>query len=208
MDGDNKVVALWTEFKSLVEAAELDVVKNSEISDLECEMVAQWDPVLKNLISSISLLKMDQQSASAAPMPEDKSRQEKDAEKRQIELAQLQKNYSERIEQFRNEIRRDRQSAVEKDIKRVEAAIDIATKQQRANENDADRLRKLAEQFGFSSVDVEMLRSEIAIREKTLDSIAAEREKLKVELRAPSRVIQLQKKAEVPTAKSHLFWFF
>jgi hypothetical protein len=86
---------------------------------------------------------------------------------------------------------------VEKEIKRVEAAIEIANKQQRNNEQDVQRLKKMAEQFGSSSVDVEMLRADILVREKSLDTIASERDKLKVELRSPSRISIMQKKAEV-----------
>ncbi len=54
-------------------------------------------------------------------------------------------------------------------------------------------MKKQAEQFGSSSVDVEMLRADIAVREKSLDQIASERDKLKVELRSPPR-IELQQK--------------
>jgi hypothetical protein len=42
-----------------------------------------------------------------------------------------------------------------------------------------------------------MLRADILVREKSLDTIASERDKLKVELRSPSRISIMQKKAEV-----------
>ncbi len=77
---------------------------------------------------------------------------------------------------------------MEKEIKRLEAAIEIANKQQKVIEEEVQHLKKQAEQFGSSSVDVEMLRADIAVREKSLDTIASERDKLKVELRSPPRI--------------------
>jgi chromosome segregation ATPase len=186
--------------------AELDAVKNTEISDMECEMFAQSDPLLKKLSQEITYWKMDTEYATGAQTPEDKSAQ--DTEKRQAVLERMEKDYARRIAQIREEISRKRQADVEKDVKRLEASIDIANTQQQATEKDVDRLRKQSEQYGHSSVDVEMLRADIENREKTLNSIASEREKLKVELRAPSRVTQLQKRAEVPTAKTPLFCIF
>ena len=86
---------------------------------------------------------------------------------------------------------------MEKEIKRLEAAIEIANKQQKTNEEEVQMLKKQAEQFGSSSVDVEMLRADIVAREKSLDAIAAERDKLRVELRAPSRIEIMPGKANV-----------
>jgi len=175
--------------------AELKAVQSADISDLECEMFAQSDSVLKNLSQEILQRKMGKESSSQTQTPEDKS--SKDAEKRKGELDRLEKDYADRIAQIREEIRHKRQTDVEKEIKRVEAAIEIANKQQRNNEQDVQRLKKMAEQFGSSSVDVEMLRADILVREKSLDTIASERDKLKVELRSPSRISIMQKKAEV-----------
>jgi hypothetical protein len=175
--------------------AELAAVKSTDVSDLECELFAQSDPVLKNLSQEILLRKMDKEPGSHAQTPEDKS--SKDAEKRQAELERLTKDYAERITQIREEIRHKRQTDVEKEIKRVEAAIEITNKQQRNNEEDVQRLKKLAQQFGSSSVDVEMLRADILVRVKSLDTIASERDKLKVELRSPLRINISQKKASV-----------
>jgi hypothetical protein len=175
--------------------AELKAVQSAEISDIECEMFAQSDPVLKTLIQEILLRKIDKEFGSKTQTPEDKSN--KDAEKRKGELERLSNEYADRITQIREEIRHKRQSEVEKEIKRVEAAIEIANKQLKVGEAELQRLTKLAEQFGSSSVDVEMLRADILVREKSLDAIASERDKLKVELRSPSRINILQKKAEV-----------
>jgi succinoglycan biosynthesis transport protein ExoP len=158
--------------------AELQTVEKLDISDIECEMFAQNDPELKDLKQEIILRKKDAENKNPA------------------ELERIQKDYSERIAQIREEIRRKRIGEVEKEIARLKAAIEIANKQQQANEEEVKRLQRLAEQFGSSSIDVEMLRADIEIREKVLRDIAIEREKLRVELRAASRITPLQSKAE------------
>lgn len=182
--------------------SELDSVNSNEISDLECEMFAQNDQVLRNLIQEIMYKKMDSQYTSGV-LKDTGKKSNKFIDKYQPELDRIENDYKDRMDQVRMEIKHKRQVDVEKDIKRVEAAIDIANKQQKANVDDVQRLRKLAEQFGSSSVDVEMLRNDIANREKSLESIRNEREKLKVELRAASRVTPLQRKAEEPLEASN-----
>ncbi len=166
--------------------AELQAVKTADISDLECELFAQSDPVLKTLTEEILQRKMDKESGSQSQTPEDKSN--KDAERRQAQLKLLENEYENRIGKIKEEILHKRQTEVEKEIKRLEAAIEIASKQQKTIEEEVQKLKKMAEQFGSSWVDVEMLRADIAVREKSLDAIAAERDKLRVDLRAPSRI--------------------
>jgi succinoglycan biosynthesis transport protein ExoP len=174
--------------------AELKDVKDAEISDIECEMFAQKDLVLNNLLQEIMWLKKDKQYKSEGTTEKDKS---KIAEELQVGLERLQRDYAERIAQIREEIRRKMIRDAEKKIKGLEASIEIAARQQRVTEEQMERLRKLADQFGSSSIDVEMLRNNISNLDKALNSIAAEREKLRVELRAPSRVTPLQHQAVV-----------
>ncbi len=166
--------------------AELQAVKNADISDVECEIFAPSDPVLKRLSQEILDRKADKESASQTQATEDKSG--KDAEKRQAELDRLKKDYAERISQIREEILHKRQTDVEKEIKRLEAAIEITNKQQKNIDEEVQHLKKQAEQFGSSSVEVEMLRADIMVRDKSLDSIASERDKLRVELHSPPRI--------------------
>jgi len=65
--------------------------------------------------------------------------------------------------------------------------------------------REEVEQCGGSSVDVEMMEAEIEQIEAILARIAAERERMKVELRAGDRIVPIQigepgKYASVPTS--------
>jgi polysaccharide biosynthesis transport protein len=180
--------------------AELQAVKATEISDLECEMFANSDPVLQKLTQKIMDLKDDLESASNETPPDDK--EAKAVERSNVKLERLEKNYRERLDQIRQEISHKRTGEIETEIKRFEAAIDIARKQQKTNEDEVRNKRTQAAQFGNSSVDVEMLRNDIRNREKSLAVILAEREKLKVELNAPSRVSPMQRKVEPPIKPS------
>ncbi len=181
--------------------AELESVKNVDISDIECELYAQYDQSLRNLIQEIQWRKMDSEYTTGALAPGSKS--SRLAGRYQGEMDRFQKDYEERISQIRDEIRHKRQSEVERDIKRVEASIDVSNKQLQSNDRDVQRLKSLAEQYGGSSVDVEMLRADIENREKSLTSIAGEREKLKIELKSASRVTRVGSKAEEPQTASN-----
>ena len=66
---------------------------------------------------------------------------------------------------------------------------------------EVDKRKSEVEQLGRSSVDIEMMRAELATLEATLKNIAAEREHLRIELRAPAR-IQLLQRAGGPTIAS------
>jgi polysaccharide biosynthesis transport protein len=181
--------------------ADLDSVKGTEISDMECEMFAQNDSELKGLIQEIMIRKMDSKYTEEVVVPG--SKMSRFASKDTMELERFKNDYSERMKLVREEIQRRRVGEITKEVKRYEAAIKIAQKQQESNDEEVTRLKKLAEQFGSTSVDVEMLRADIDNREKSLNSIMGEREKIRIELRATSRIIPLQEKAEVPLTASN-----
>jgi polysaccharide biosynthesis transport protein len=181
--------------------AELDAIQNTDISDMECEFFAQQDPILRNIMQEIMWRKVDSEYTSTALVPGSKSN--RFADKYQGELERFESDYRARIDSIKEEIRHKRINDVEKEIKRVQAQIDIADKQQKNNESEVVRLRKQAEQIGSSSVDVEMLRTDIENLKRSLTSITNEREKLKVDMKSDSRVQLLQKKAEVPEMPSN-----
>jgi polysaccharide biosynthesis transport protein len=189
--------------------AELKAVQSTDISDIECQMYAQNDATLRNLMQEIQYRKMDSEYTSGA-LKDSGKKASRFLDQYQVQLDRFEKDYADRMTKIKEEIMHRRQSDVEREIKRTEASIEMASKQQRSNEDDVQRLRKLAQQFGSSSVDVEMLRADIGVKEKSLDIIAAERDKLKVELRANSRVTPLQKEADVPKQASNTIvrWAF
>jgi polysaccharide biosynthesis transport protein len=169
----NRMNAQLASQKALLEAEE-----NAPISDIECELFASSDFILKKLQEEIIPRKIADQ-------------------KNKNELDRLQKEYVERIEKIREEIKRKRQAAIEKEIKKIEAAISILNKQHEITTEDVKQLRKDADRFGMSSIDMQMRRSAIANANKSLDAITAELEKLQIEARTTPRVTVLEK-AQVP----------
>ena len=157
----------------------LEIVKNAPISDIECELFAASDFVLKKLQEEI----YNREIAADA--------------KDQARMDSLKKKYAERIEQIREEIKHKSLADVEKEIKKLEAAIDVATKQLQVIQEDVRHLRKEADGFGMSSIDMQMRRAANAITQKSLDNITAELEKLQVESHSSPRITVLEK-AEVP----------
>src|SRR3989304_3163279 len=182
--------------------AELRTVEDYEISDLECEMFAPSDPTLRSLSQQIVDQKLVSEYTSGALAPGAKS--SRFASRYESELSRVEKDYSQRMEEIREEIRRKQKGQVEREIKRVEATIDVANKQQQTNDEEVTRLKKLAEQFGSSSIDVEMLRGNIENLDKSLKTIMDEREKLRVELNSASRITPYgPPKAEKPQTPSN-----
>jgi len=91
------------------------------------------------------------------------------------------------------ELRQKRRRDVESRIAELTSQLAIAQEQERQLKTDLDNARITAEQFGGSSIDVEIMRSEIArLENDVLNPVAEERERLRVELETPSRVTLFQ----------------
>ena len=85
--------------------------------------------------------------------------------------------------------RRQKKADIEKEIKKIEAAISLTAKQQAAVEEDVTRLRKEADRFGTSSIEMQMRRADIRNKQKALDTLAAELDTLRMEAKNPPRVV-------------------
>lgn len=88
-------------------------------------------------------------------------------------------------------------AAILKEVRRLEALITITTEQELVARTEADRRLKEVAMLSRPNVDVEMMQAEIKNIDAFLAGIAAEREKLRIEVRATPRVTLLQR-ADVP----------
>ena len=88
------------------------------------------------------------------------------------------------------------------EIVALKSRIEILKVQEKAGAKSLEQQRLKAERFGNSSIDVEMMRSELQYLDKVLSPIADEREKLKVELRSTPRITMFQKAEPPKTADS------
>jgi polysaccharide biosynthesis transport protein len=156
--------------------AELQVTKEEAISDIACELYASSDPVLKSLQQEIL---QEEKIADSKILPK------------------LKEKYSARLAAIREAIRSKNGGEIEKKIKRLEAQINVASKQSEISLEEVKKLRKEADRFGLSTIDMQMRREDIKNRQKSLDSITAELDTLRLESNLGPRISVLQK-PEVP----------
>ena len=157
----------------------LQTLDSAEISDIECQQSAATDAILKKLGEEL----LEREIAADV--------------KDQAKLERLKKKYSERFAQIREEIKHKSLADAEKEIKKLEAAINVASKQQEIVREEFSRLRKEADHFGQSSIDMQMRRAVNVNSQKSLDNITAELERLSIEAKAEPRVTVILK-PEVP----------
>ncbi len=95
--------------------------------------------------------------------------------------------------------RKTTQGNLDPQIVQLNARINILAAQEKAAADDLEKARQEAERMGNSSIDLEMMKSDLQYLDRVLAPIADEREKLKVELRSAPRISIFQ---EAGTPKS------
>lgn len=174
-------------------------VGSLEISDAELDDFVQRDPVARQLFTQLGMLSIDKAYTDGAVTPNAKSRY---ADRVQQDLQTLQEQFNARRENLVEVVRQKRRSVIQTDIQKLESSVTVLREQERTITADVERLRKDADKFGSSSVDIEMLRADIQHIDDMLKAVGAEREKLKVESRSSPRVTLLQR-AELPDIASN-----
>lgn len=177
----------------------LKSIAELEVSDAELDEFVQRDPVARQLFSQLGMVSIDKAFTDGAVAPGAKSRY---ASRFQQDLSTLQEQFNARRTELVEVVRQKKRALVELDIRKLESATVVLAEQERSIQADVERLRKDADKFGSSTVDIEMLRGDIRNIDEVLTGIAKEKDKLKVEIRSSARVIPLQK-AEVPEAASN-----
>ncbi len=113
------------------------------------------------------------------------------------DLKQVSDQLTEREAELRVDLASRRRREIQSRVAELTSQLAVAIEQEKQLTADVDASRIQAEEFGGSSIDVEIMRWEIAQLESVLDPIAAEREQLRVEVDAQARV-QLVQKASTP----------
>lgn len=189
-----KVMRLRWELKA--KEAEAQRPATVEVTDVELEQFLRTDPVAIQLLQRDSELRQRRQEAQSVltwrGSAEHLERSRGAEESTQRALA------ARRVE-LREELKRRKRAALQASIDQLKAEIAAGAEQEKQLLADAEQAKKLAESFGGSSIDVEMMRSEIALLEGLLKSVADEREKLNIEIRNRPR-ITLMHRADPPAA--------
>jgi uncharacterized protein involved in exopolysaccharide biosynthesis len=92
---------------------------------------------------------------------------------------------------------KDEQRPILREVKRLTARIAVESEQEKTLEKQVDQKQREVERFGNSTVDMDMLLSDIKNAEVVLNQLVLERDKLRVENRAGPR-IQLLVQASKP----------
>ncbi|MGO9109289.1 MAG: AAA family ATPase [Thermoguttaceae bacterium] len=112
---------------------------------------------------------------------------------------QMKKTLAEKVAKRQKELdaRYQKTKGLSPDVIELKSRLDMLRTQEKTAAKDLEEQRVKTERFGNSSIDVEMMRSELQYLDKVLAPIADEREKLKIELRSTPRITVFQQ-AEPP----------
>jgi capsular exopolysaccharide synthesis family protein len=183
-------------------AAQQALLKNVDMVDVpaaELDLLVQTDPVARQLGMELAWKKMDEVYTNNAAKP---GVQSKYAERYGREVQMLQQQYDMRVAELRQKVQEKEKAKIASEILRLETMLASLQGQYENVQKNVAELQKRAEQFGFLTVDMEMLIADLQQQSLATAEMAGEREKLKVELRSPSRVESLGE-VELPLVPSN-----
>ena len=179
--------------------AMLKTIDAIEIGEADVDSLVQSDPVARQLFVEVGWRRTDQAYNQGRVAEGKKSRI---VDHNQKDLKTMQDQFDQRRSALAEVARQKRRSIVEAQIVQLESGIEVLKQQEAQLLSEVELKQKEAEKFGSSTVDVEMLREDIKSMDTVLTQIAAEKEKLSVEMRNESRVTLLQP-ADLPEMPSN-----
>ena len=179
----------------------LATIPDQEISEMEITSVASLDPANRQIADTYMMRKMELAQIGQLSVPGGQKSKYLKKYYSQMEISQQQ--YDEMSKNLQQQIREKKRVDTERDIVRMENEVAILKEQESQFRADVDRLRREAESMGKKSIDVEMVRAEIANLNQVVTSLVDEREKLKVEVNSPPR-ITVPQWAEKPDVESQV----
>lgn len=177
-------------------------MKRQRLSELDRAFVEKETEVrakrsdLKQLAEQLGTSDSDAISMKQKLALEELTSSRQEVTKMQSELRQYQREIA-GLEASLKDANEQEQAPLVKSRNRMQAEVAVVKEQLHEMQDDVQRMQKEVKNFGLSTVDIEMLRSDIKSVESVLTGLAAEREKLKVEIRATPRVTLLLR-AEIP----------
>jgi polysaccharide biosynthesis transport protein len=185
------------------ELASLEAVKEAsesqQITDVEVSMTCQADPILQDLGKQLVYEQQSQEYLIGTMVSTSKSG---GVQSQLRKLGQIQAKYKARIDSLKEELANKKRNEVERDIKRLGAQVEILKKQSEVSQEELKELRKEADRFGMSSIDMQMRRAGTVNAQKALDGITAELETLNVQRKRAPRVSKMNQDVEVPRIES------
>ncbi|MCC6126730.1 MAG: polysaccharide biosynthesis tyrosine autokinase [Pirellulales bacterium] len=179
------------------ELASLKAAKESineqPITDIEVQMTCSTDPMLRDLGEQMVYEKAQEQIMGGRIVKNGKS-----GGNYGTKIGLIEQQYKNRLDELRKELASKKLSEVEREIKKLDAQIEIANKQYADTDVDFKQLKKDAQNIGITSIEVQMRRAANENARKALDSITLELETLNVEARTALRVTKIYEVIEPP----------
>ncbi len=157
----------------------------TDVTELELDQAAKNDPIAATHLAEINRLEQLIDRTKAA-VPEENAEQHVAGYRQKI--AAIRGRYQERRNALRGELTEMNRLAAESGLAAKQMRVAILQEQEKQMKQEVDRLYDEARQFGKSSVDVELMRTEIKALDEVLSRIGSEMERTKVELKSGSRI--------------------
>jgi peptidoglycan hydrolase CwlO-like protein len=170
-------------------AAQEAVLKNVETADVadeEIELMIQNDRIAGRLATELEWQEINQVYKKG-----DTSRGEKD-------IKTIQDQFNARKAVLIKRIRQKRRAVIQAEIQKLQNSVSVLAEEEQTLRKQVEAKQKEVVKFGYSSVDIEMLRADIKSAETLLSMLVTERDRLRIESRAGLRVTLLQAAEAVP----------
>jgi transcriptional regulator of heat shock response len=156
-----------------------------EIPEIQVATLLNNNPAYHDLQSRLALLEANRlQAGDAAPGMKASPAVVRNAADLETTKAQLQSLDQQTRDQIRGALRIE----LENEVHRLECQVEISIGQLTSFEKEVEKKSQEATDIGRSSVYAQMARTEVENIERILNGVAAERETLRVELKAANRV--------------------
>jgi len=165
-----------------------------EITERELDAAAKTDPITLQLLMREAELKNLVAQTRDVVRPEMAGRF---GNRYVQDLADVQARIKARREELRQELEQKRVASIDEEIESLNFELAILNQQQQQLQQEVENVRRVAETFGKGSIEVEFLRAEVELARKTVQTIAEERNRMSIELRAKPRITVVQR-AEAP----------
>ncbi len=165
-----------------------------QVTERELDAAAKTDPVTLQLLMREAELKNLVAQTRDVVRPEMAGRF---GNRYVQDLADVQARIKARREELRQELEQKRVASIDEEIESLNFELAILNQQQQQLQQEVENVRRVAETFGKGSIEVEFLRAEVELARRTIQTIAEERNRMSIELRAKPRITVVQR-AEAP----------
>ncbi len=170
-------------------------VEDSEVPQMEIDALVQSDPVAKQLFTELGWKKMDEAYTEGMIKPGATSAY---ANRYKDEVDRLQKQYDERVKLAETKAKQKKRSTIQSEILRLRALVQPMEEGQRMAAARIAKKEEEARTIGQTSVDIQMIQSQLRNMDQVLGNLVIERERLEVEIKSTPRIIVSEPAEEPP----------